>query len=452
MVDSSIKEKMLCELITSFASNCEPGSCASHCYQFDCPNVYKDDIGYADLNVFQPKNISVLDLATGENFPIPHQYLKFNTMKSVGQEDADIIINKKCDLLCNKSIIDCELIKSKPVRLNRCGWSIGFGIQLEQEAIDFLKNSQQPGDKKMFILSIKDDEEEVAVWIYWNVNTSMWVICVLNPFNDPNPVCYSISEDELEADKWQYIIIKWDPCLSFEDSTSGAGWILSVFGDTVEPDENPEPVLFPEISGNLCIGWLPELENDPTWYPLWGCFDQLYIYDYVGLFAIHIIGEEGEIAYVIVQEIILGQSCSYEPQIDDDEVVEIKKLAVPICFNICGDLCNNIVPKCEDIRVLIKEGDDVVQEILNINSILQWPGCLNLTKLNSGCRPQYHTNLCLNFMKQFCCPLTLTNGQKLVVEFSHVHTVIDDIKFSGSSIFSVGPGMVTGCKIKKIDI
>jgi hypothetical protein len=64
------------------------------------------------------------------------------------------------------------------------------------------------------------------------------------------------------------------------------------------------------------------------------------------------------------------------------------------------------------------EGCD--KNILCIYSVSEWPGCFNLNKIEDGCNPMYHTKLCLDPQKLFCCPIIVKKNQTLQLTIEYV--------------------------------
>jgi hypothetical protein len=352
-------------------------------------------------------------------------YLSFNTFLT----DKTTIV-KGCDLVCSKSLVQCNETVSETVSLNPCGWTLKFDFQLDDST--GLSTYLAANAAKVLILDLANGDVYLRVYVESLGNTNCkLVVETPNENIESTPFdCSNLFSQFLKVG------IAYGPCKIALHISDGIGFFST---------DLSEPTPFPDNCGFLCIGWTTEVEHDDTYLPLHGCFDNLYILSHP------LVGESDLQLFAEQEKIRKHEERCYWVNRDGRDA-EIKKLSIPICFDLCGGLCDDAAPVCESLTIEKTSGQwntedfQVAQTIIDINSISEWPGCFTLTKIEGGrddCSTDphlYHANLCLDFMDLFCCPLTLKNGEAVRVRVQYLHTMnINGMSLSGCYVGAIRP-------------
>lgn len=343
--------------------------------------------------------------------------LKLDTLTDAGESK----INKEWPLISSKSNGSC--VKSNEcINLGVCGWTITFCLELDDNGRTVLEN----GDN-LFILGINNketDEQLLSVYL-----SGPFSLNIVTPFGTT-----TIDLDAagfVSTEKLNYVIM-FDPCL---------GCVSVVINNTPFICQSvlnyPQP--FPGTKGVLNIGWEPLLANDPTFFPLSGCLDDLYFFKFT-------FSEDQALHFNEFGSVLLKKDVWYYSG-SSGISSEIKTLRIPTCFGLCNDLCSEDIFKCNRICLAITEPDPndgsktaIIKKVIDVNSVAQFPGCIEIEEIpRSDCQNKYYSNICIDFQKLFCCPIKLEFYQSLQLIVLNAQ--------QDSSSHKINNPFITGCKL-----
>lgn len=394
--------------------------CLDHCYPIECPDILADMIGDVDIQIFQRSVVKVGNFGLGGGSK--SLCLDTDAVLPIKDEEAEEhVFNPNSSLIC----LGPNLCDDKKVTFGICDWSITFWAKLKlKECVDaeYVLLSQDVYDEESETIL-----EDLKLVLKYDCGLDQWSICLT--------VC-----DE------QY-------CEDVFFSTESANFFAITYNKYKQQTKvylNEGVVLcfdkeYKYRNSCLCIGWFSQsvaqycgddiynqVSEDPIVRPWCGYIDQIYIFPYQ-------LSEDAIDSLRCKNKLKLKTCvCEYEFEHPDCSSCNIKphalikSLTIPLCMNTCRNVCD--IQMCECIKVtLIRNGSPpVVNNIISIKSINEWPCTISVTKNGENDL----VRLILDFNKMFCYPLKLECGDILEVSVD-----------TGAFIKELKPIIITGCVV-----